>query len=131
MVFFLRPNVKNMRRIASMVLSNQSRNIRKEYFVVLSPKKTFLCMDELEAMKVSSSVKVQSFNFDLIPLEQDILSMELERPFHEHFVRSNQSLVHLVTESVLRLQNALGTFEHHFAKGNSSVVSISVNAANT
>lgn len=53
-VFFLRPNVKSMRRIAQMVLANQSRNIRKEYFVVLSPKKTFLCLDELESMKVES-----------------------------------------------------------------------------
>lgn len=44
-VFFLRPSVRSMRSIASMVLGNQSRNIRKEYFVLLSPKKTFLCLD--------------------------------------------------------------------------------------
>lgn len=67
-------------------------------------------------------MKVQSFNFDLVPLEQDLLSMELERPFYEHFVNGNQSLVHLIAESILRLQNALGTFEYSFAKGNSSVV---------
>jgi hypothetical protein len=44
-VFFLSASVSNMRRIATMVLANRSRNVKKDYFVLLSPKKTFLCLD--------------------------------------------------------------------------------------
>lgn len=44
-VFFLRPDVKSMRRVASMVLANKTRNVKKEYLLLLCPKKSFLCVD--------------------------------------------------------------------------------------
>lgn len=128
-VFFLSATVANMRRIASMVLANQSKNIKKDYFVLLSPKKTFLCLDELETLGVTNvltqvytTVKVFSFNFGLIPLEQDVLSLELDRSFYDLYVRRNQSSLHLVAESILNIQSALGTVDHLYAKGDNALV---------
>lgn len=59
-VFFLSATIANMRRIASMVLANHSKNIKKDYFVLLSPKKTFLCLDELETLGVRSQPRRSS-----------------------------------------------------------------------
>jgi hypothetical protein len=71
---------------------------------------------------VFNSVKVFSFNFGLMPLEPDLLSLELDRPFYELYVRKNQNMLHLVAEEILKLHSALGTFEHLYAKGDNALV---------
>ena len=64
-----------MRKIAEMIINNNTRNINKKYLLLLSPKKSFLCLNELEQMHVKNSIKIESFNFGLVPLNPDTLSL--------------------------------------------------------
>jgi hypothetical protein len=47
-----------MRKIAEMVINNNTRNINKKYLLLLTPRKSFLCINELEQMEVKNSIKV-------------------------------------------------------------------------
>ena len=64
-----------MKKIAEMVINNNTRNIKKEYLLLLTPKKNFLCTNELEEMQIKNSIRIENFNFGLFPVGEDTLSM--------------------------------------------------------
>lgn len=116
-IFFLSPQVRWMRKIAEMVLNNKTRNIGKEYLLLLTPRKSYLCMKELEEMNVGGLVRVESFNFGLMGLGGDVLSMEWTGSYLELFGKSDQTGLQIIAEAVLKLQYALGDFSHVYGQG--------------
>lgn len=37
----------------------------------------YLCMEEIELKQIKDKVKIKYFNFDLIPINEDLYSLEL------------------------------------------------------
>ena len=122
-VFFLTPQVKWMRKVAEMILNNKAKNIQKQYLLLLTPKKSFLCLNELEALQVKGLLRVESLNFGLVPMSADTLSLEIPKSFVKLFGKSDQTVLQVVAESILKLQYALGDFEQILGKGDLSNVS--------
>jgi hypothetical protein len=61
---------------------------RSIYFV---PRRTMLCERVLAEEGVFGDVKTGEFHLDLIPFEEDVLSLEMPSAFRECFLVSRQS----------------------------------------
>ena len=48
------------------------------FHLIFSPRRTVLCKEALETFGVLGEVNIKDFSFDLIPLESDLLSLEMD-----------------------------------------------------
>lgn len=62
-------------------------------------------------------IKIESFNFGLMSLGGDVLSMESSHSYFELFGKSDQTGLQTIAESILKLQYALGDFNHIYGQG--------------
>lgn len=94
----------------------------KSYYVICSPRRTFLCKHALEEEGVYADVKLIDFNFDLIPLDNDLLSMELERAPKDLYHDLDTSSLIYIAESIQRLKLVYGGIPNVIGKGYSAKV---------
>ncbi len=58
---------------------------------------------------------------DLIPLEDDLLSLELNDNFAHYMLQDDDSYKVYVKDSISRIESVFGNIKYKFAKGSDSV----------
>lgn len=64
-----------------------------------------------------SSVELKDFSFDLIPLDLDVLSLEMHDSFRDMTVDYDLSIYNYVAESINRIQLVMGNIPNVYCKG--------------
>lgn len=72
--------------------------------------------------QVISSVELKDFSFDLIPIDQDVLSLEMPDAFREITVENDLSVYSYIQESISRIQLVMGNALNIYAKGDAAKV---------
>jgi hypothetical protein len=90
-----------------------------EHYVCFVPRRTIECDDmlRLNGLLDNEHIKLHQFPIDLVPLEEDFLSMELPRSFASHMLEDDDSYRIYVHQSVMRLEAIFGPIKHKFAYG--------------
>lgn len=76
-MFMIYPDPKMVNVLASMIKNNEASNVKKNYYAFFVPAKDFLCAEALDSLNIASKIKAKNFNFDFIPLTDDLLSLEM------------------------------------------------------
>jgi len=63
---------------------------------------------------------IKDLNFDLIPLEKDVLSLEMNNCFKKMFADNDLSTFNYVVESIERLEEIYGKIPHVFSVGDAA-----------
>lgn len=92
-------------------------DIRDKFYLILWPRHNILCKEVLKEQGVLGDLKILDFNFDLIPLEKDLLSLEMEFSFRDTYIDYDLCLHQQVAESIQRLQVIYGKCTHIVGKG--------------
>ena len=95
-----------------------------EYAIFMVPRKTLICEKVLEDEGVFGDVHVSEFRMDSIPLEDDVLSLELHDTFADLYFRKDTSSLYLVAKAIMKLQKATGVIPRIVGKGEYSRVSL-------
>ena len=113
-----------MKKIARIILSSESnlKKVRKDYTIIFSPRRTITCKEALENEGIYASCNLKDLNFDLIPLEKDLLSLEMNDCFKRMFVDSDLTTFNYVVESIERLELVYGRIPHIFSIGNGAQI---------
>lgn len=69
---------------------------------------------------------MHDFNFDLIPLNTDLLSLENRHTLHEMYVKKEYNSLNLVSQSLLKLQVVFGKTKAWFGMGESANEAIKI-----
>ena len=84
LVFFVRPHIRQVERVAAQVqMLERGRadgGARRSYHLFFVPRRSMVCERVLQEEGVYGLVTVREFGAQLIPLEDDVLSLEQERP---------------------------------------------------
>mgnify|MGYP003880417885 FL=1 len=121
-IFLTSPTVFMMRRIAKIIKNNKYNKDDKSYYVICSPRRTFLAREALEREGVFADINLIDFNFDLIPIEDDLLSMQMDKIPKDLYLDLDTSSLIYVAESIQRLQLVFGRIPHIIGKGYSAKV---------
>lgn len=100
--------------LGSMVLKNESANVKKGYWVFFVPFANYYCLRKIEELGIGSKIKVKNINFDFIPMNEDLFSLQLPKcldPLEEE---------NLVVESMLKMTKIIGKFKNSYALGKTS-----------
>ncbi|EDO44187.1 predicted protein [Nematostella vectensis] len=113
-IFITRPILSLMDIIADNILNEKGKT--KDYHILFVPRKTVLCENRLKALGVSF-VNIEEYPLDFIPLDNDLLSLEMESSFKECYLESDYTSLFYVANSLMSLQLLYGVVPKIYAKG--------------
>ncbi|KAJ3126525.1 hypothetical protein HK098_007425 [Nowakowskiella sp. JEL0407] len=120
LIYLCRPKIQNMKCIAENIRSHTQAGIKLEYSLFFVPRRTMICERVLEEEGVYGDISIGEYHLDIIPLDDDVISMELDNSFRELFLDGDTSAVYYVAKSIMKLQTLFGIIPRIVAKGNCS-----------
>ncbi|OBS60690.1 hypothetical protein A6R68_08156 [Neotoma lepida] len=115
--FLVRPRVKTMRYIANLVNADKLAGRIRKYKVILTPQKFYACEMVLEEEGVCGDVSCDEWAFSLLPLDVDLLSMELPEFFRDYFLEGDQRWINTVAQALHLLSTLYGPFPNCYGIG--------------
>ncbi|KAF5830120.1 hypothetical protein DUNSADRAFT_15011 [Dunaliella salina] len=76
--------------------------------VIFIPRRTPACERVLEEEGVSGDVRCGELGLDMVPIEDDVLSLELDHAFKECVVDGDSGPLYAAARAILRLQAMFG-----------------------
>ncbi|XP_064608476.1 vacuolar protein sorting-associated protein 33B-like [Liolophura sinensis] len=119
-LYLVRPQMTTMKYIANHVLCEREKHERRSYKILFVPKKMHVCEMILETEGVLGYVSLDCFPLDLIPLDVDLLSMELPEFLRTFYMDGDQGSLHSVAQSLVNLQSLYGVIPNVYAIGKGS-----------
>lgn len=115
--FLVRPRIRNMRYIANLVNADKVAGRTRKYKVIFSPQKFYACEMVLEEEGIYGDVSCDEWAFSLLPLDVDLLSMELPEFFRDYFLEGDQRWVNTVAQALHLLSTLYGPFPNCYGIG--------------
>lgn len=123
LVYLTRPDVKLMELIADHVHDHFEENIQHDYHIVFVPRRTMLCERVLADRGVFGDVKTLEYSLDLIPLDEDLLTLDIHNSFRNCFLDGDPTPLYYIASSIMKLQTMFGIIPRIHGKGhNASMV---------
>jgi len=118
LVFICRPKMLNMTYIREIILDHRKNNINEiQYYIYFVPRRTMICERVLEDAGVYGDVTIGEYHLDIVPLDDDLLSMELENSFKDLFLDGDMTSLYYVAKALLKLQTIVGIIPKIIGKG--------------
>eukprot|EP00357_Protocruzia_adherens_P031928 CAMPEP_0114991808 /NCGR_PEP_ID=MMETSP0216-20121206/11580_1 /TAXON_ID=223996 /ORGANISM="Protocruzia adherens, Strain Boccale" /LENGTH=590 /DNA_ID=CAMNT_0002355181 /DNA_START=29 /DNA_END=1801 /DNA_ORIENTATION=- len=120
-IYFTKPDIEMMKCVALQIHDHKSRNEDKNYYLYMCPRETVLCEKILQLEGVLADVQIAQYTMDLIPLENDVLSLEMESSLRDLILHSDVSIYMNVANSIRKLEYLYGKIPAKYGKGKASL----------
>ncbi|CAM4638222.1 unnamed protein product [Caretta caretta] len=115
--FLVRPRITNMKYVADIVNADKATGRSRKYKIIFSPQKFYTCELVLEEEGIYGDVTCDEWAFYLLPLDDDLLSMELPEFFRDYFLEGDQRWISTVARALQLLNSLFGPFTHTYGIG--------------
>ncbi|KAI5626296.1 vacuolar protein sorting-associated protein 33B, partial [Silurus asotus] len=115
--FLIRPRIKTVKWIADIVNSDKAAGRFRRYKIIYSPQKFYACDAVLEEQGVYGDVTSDEWAFYLLPLDDDIISLELPEFFRDYFLEGDQRWVTTAGSALHLLHSLYGPFSKVYGIG--------------
>ncbi|XP_062357498.1 vacuolar protein sorting-associated protein 33B isoform X6 [Cinclus cinclus] len=115
--FLVRPRVRTMRFIADIVNADKMSGRSRKYKIIFSPQKFYACEMVLEEEGVFGDVTCDEWSFYLLPLDEDIISMELPEFFRDYFLEGDHRWINPIARALQLLNSLYGPFGKTYGIG--------------
>ncbi|NXB23690.1 VP33B protein, partial [Rhagologus leucostigma] len=115
--FLVRPRIRTMRFIADIVNADKMSGRSRKYKIIFSPQKFYACEMVLEEEGVFGDVTCDEWSFYLLPLDEDIISMELPEFFRDYFLEGDHRWINPVARALQLLNSLYGPFGKTYGIG--------------
>ncbi|KAK8849539.1 hypothetical protein IAR55_004874 [Kwoniella newhampshirensis] len=119
-VWLCRPKMEFMTIIAEQIRAQQknpSSSGPLMYTILLVPRATELCRKVLEDQGVAGDVTISEFKLEFIPMEDDLLSLEMEDVARDVFLHGDDTPIYYSSLALMTFQRAFGLFPRILGKG--------------
>ncbi|XP_023924915.1 vacuolar protein-sorting-associated protein 33 homolog [Quercus suber] len=110
-----------MKCICSNVHDDVSKGLQREYFVYFVPHCTVVCEKILEEENVYNLMTIGEYPLYIVPLDEDVLSFELDLAYKESQVDRDTSSLWHIAKAIHKLEFSFGVIPNVRAKGKASV----------
>ncbi|XP_040198404.1 vacuolar protein sorting-associated protein 33B isoform X1 [Rana temporaria] len=118
--FLIRPRIKHVKNIANLVNKDKKSKISRKYKIIFSPQKFHTCDMILEQEGIYGDVTTDEWSFYLLPLDDDIISMELPEFFRDYFLEGDQRWIATVPRALNLLNSIFGPISKIYGIGRCS-----------
>ncbi|XAR54464.1 hypothetical protein NMG60_11029606 [Bertholletia excelsa] len=120
-VYLARTQLDLMKFICSHVHNDISKGLQREYFVYFVPRRAVACEKILEEEKVHHLMTIGEYPLYVVPLDEDVLSFELDLASKEYAVDGDTSALWHIAKAIHKLEFSFGLIPNVRAKGKASV----------
>uniref|UniRef100_A0A673K5F0 Vacuolar protein sorting-associated protein 33B n=1 Tax=Sinocyclocheilus rhinocerous TaxID=307959 RepID=A0A673K5F0_9TELE len=115
--FLIRPRIQTVKWISDLVNADKVAGRFRRYKIIFTPQKFYACETVLEEQGVYGDVTTDEWNFYILPLDDDILSLELPEFFRDNFLEGDQRWVTTAGSALHLLQSVYGSFSKVYGIG--------------
>ncbi|GMN51007.1 hypothetical protein TIFTF001_020155 [Ficus carica] len=120
-VYLVRSQLNLMKFISSHIHDDISKGLQREYYVYFVPRRAVGCEKILEEEKVHHLLTVGEYPLYILPLDEDVLSFELDLAYKECQVDGDTSSLWHIAKAIHKLESSFGVIPNVRAKGKASV----------
>ena len=71
----------------------------------------------MTANDLAGRIEIYPFNIDLLPIENDLLSLEIDSNFRDIYINKNLSSISTLANAFVKLESCFGKVKHRYIKG--------------
>ncbi|XP_015942668.1 vacuolar protein-sorting-associated protein 33 homolog [Arachis duranensis] len=120
-VYLVRSQPNLIRHICSNIHHDESKGLQREYHVYFVPRRTVVCEKVLEEEKLHNMVTIGEYPLYIVPMDEDVLSFELDLAYKECQVDGDTSSLWHIAKAIHKLEFSFGVIPNLRAKGKASV----------
>ena len=111
-----------MRIVASQIsqdikVRNSEKSYQRKRQIVFIPRRTAVLDYTLEQYGIRGHVTLEDLSIDLIPLDKDILSLEMPKLMSNIFLDRDWTNLHTIANSIVKLMHQFGPFTNVYGQG--------------
>lgn len=92
----------------------------KETNIIFIPGETYEIIEYMMNNDLTANFKIRNFNVDLLPIDNDLLSLEKGNCFKEIYVDKNLTSISELANAFVKLETCFGKVKHKYIKGDHS-----------
>ncbi|XP_041371533.1 vacuolar protein sorting-associated protein 33B-like [Gigantopelta aegis] len=115
--YFVRSEMRTVKCIADHINADLSQGIKRSNTIIFVPRKLHVCEMILEHEGVFGQITIEEFPLDLIPLDRDLMSMEMPEFFGSFYQDSDETWLHTVSSSLVNFQTLFGRIPNVYCIG--------------
>uniref|UniRef100_A0A1D1ZIJ7 Vacuolar protein sorting-associated protein 33 n=1 Tax=Anthurium amnicola TaxID=1678845 RepID=A0A1D1ZIJ7_9ARAE len=119
-LYIVRSQLNLMKLISLNIHNDISKGFQKEYFIYFVPRRTVVCEKILEEEKVHKMVTIGEYPLYVMPLDEDVVSFELDHAYKECVVDGDTSSLWHIAKAIHKLEFSFGVIPNLKAKGKSA-----------
>ena len=90
--------------------------------IIFIPGESYEVIEYMMANELLSKFKIFSFSVDLLPIDNDLLSLEKENCFREIYIEKNLTSVSDLVNAFAKLEACFGKVKHKYIKGDNAKI---------
>lgn len=118
--FLIRPRIQTVKWICDVVNADKAVGKFRRYKIIFTPQKFFACEAVLEEQGIFGDVTTDEWAFYLLPLDDDIISLELPEFFRDNFLAEDQRWVRTAGSALHLVHSLYGPFSKVYGIGRCS-----------
>ena len=117
MIYIIQPNEIRIKEIVQIhtILATTIQNL-KEYIIFI-PCENYEIIKILKSYHIMECLHIENLNFDLIPIDIDLLSLENENCLKEIYIDEDLSSISDLANSLTKLEMIFGKVKYKYIKG--------------
>uniref|UniRef100_A0A671U4V1 VPS33B late endosome and lysosome associated n=1 Tax=Sparus aurata TaxID=8175 RepID=A0A671U4V1_SPAAU len=118
--FLIRPRIQTVKWICDVANADKAAGKFRRYKLIFTPQKFYACEAVLEEQGIFGDVTTDEWAFYLLPLDDDIISLELPEFFKDNFLAGDQRWVRTAGSALHLLHSLYGPFSKIYGIGRCS-----------
>ncbi|XP_061886515.1 vacuolar protein sorting-associated protein 33B [Entelurus aequoreus] len=118
--FLIRPRIQTVKWICDVINADKAAGKCRRYKVIFTPQKFYACETVFEEQGVYGDVTMDEWAFYLLPLDNDVISLELPEFFQDNFVAGDQRWVRTAGSALHLLHSIYGPLSKVYGIGKCS-----------
>ncbi|CAK9133522.1 unnamed protein product [Ilex paraguariensis] len=120
-VYLVRAQLDLMKFISLQIHNDISKGVQREHFLYFVPRRAVACEKILEEEKVHHLLTIGEYPLYVIPLDEDVLSFELDLAYKECLVDGDTTCLWHIAKAIHKLEFSFGVIPNLRAKGKAAV----------
>ena len=121
-IYIIQPNKEIFANILESYFLISSKFQGVETNIIFIPGESYEIIEIMMGNDLINKFKIFSFNIDLFPIDNDLLSLEKENCFREIYIDKNLTGVSELANAFAKLETCFGKVKHRYLKGDNAKI---------
>ena len=121
-LYIIQPNKEALSIILESYFLISSMFKGVETNIIFIPGESYEIIEYMMANDLITKFKIFSFNVDLLPIDNDLLSLEKQNCFREIYIDKNLTSISELANAFVKIESCFGKVKHRYFKGDNSKI---------